>query len=163
MDPNSYLGKRKEEEERKSSSMRHTEAYSRQAPDSAKQPSVSMPGHKPATGYIPKPKAVPVGNGAVQKPVMGKLSLTGKRFFGQILIDHWVIRIGNEQKNISFGKKETRFDLPAGTYHVTAYTPYLGMRCNKISADIEIRPKSVTRLHYKTVFDVFKKGELEIS
>ena len=88
----------------------------------------------------------------------GKLCISGKRFFGQILIDHWVIRINGEQKEVPFGQNKLSLELPAGVYLVTAYTPYLGMHCMRVTADIEVRPGSVTNISYQTVFDIFKNG-----
>lgn len=127
------------------------------------------------TAPRPMPAAEPVQ--PVQKPVQpvqraaeplrktprraaktGKLCISGKRFFGQILIDHWVIRINGEQKEVPFGHNKLSLELPAGVYLVTAYTPYLGMHCMRVTADIEVRPGSVTNISYQTVFDIFKNG-----
>ncbi|MBQ8725206.1 MAG: hypothetical protein IJY74_06015 [Oscillospiraceae bacterium] len=96
------------------------------------------------------------------KPVQtGKMQISGKRFFGQILIDRWVIRVNGEQHEMSFGSKGTKtLELPAGVYLVTAYTPYLGMRCMRVSADVEIKPGKTAHLSYQTVFDIFKEGVL---
>lgn len=93
----------------------------------------------------------------------GKLCISGKRFFGQILIDHWVIRINGEQKELPFGRSKLTLDLPAGVYLVTAYTPYLGMHCMRVTADIEIRPGQTTHIFYQTVFDIFKNGIIKHS
>lgn len=92
-----------------------------------------------------------------EKPT-GKLCISGKRFFGQILIDHWVIRINGEQRELPFGQNKLSLELPAGVYLVTAYTPYLGMHCMRVTADIEIRPGRATHISYQTVFDIFKNG-----
>ncbi|MDE6021389.1 MAG: hypothetical protein K2H01_10415 [Ruminococcus sp.] len=93
----------------------------------------------------------------------GKLYVSGKRFFGQILIDHWVIRINGEQKELPFGQNKLSLELPAGMYLVTAYTPYLGMHCMRATADVEIRPGRVTHISYQTVFDIFKNGIMKHS
>lgn len=93
----------------------------------------------------------------------GKLCISGKRFFGQILIDHWVIRINGDQKELPFGRSKLTLELPAGVYLVTAYTPYLGMHCMRVTADIEIRPGQTTHIFYQTVFDIFKNGIIKHS
>ena len=91
----------------------------------------------------------------------GKLQVSGKRFFGQILIDRWVIRVNGEQHEMSFGSKGTKtLELPAGVYLVTAYTPYLGMRCMRVSADVEVKPGKTSSITYQTVFDIFNEGVL---
>jgi hypothetical protein len=92
---------------------------------------------------------------------MGRLCISGKRFFGQILIDHWVIRINGEQKTIPFGRDKMTLELPAGVYLVTAYTPYLGMHCMAVTANVEVRAGHTARILYKTVFDIFKQGILQ--
>ncbi|MGN0632113.1 MAG: hypothetical protein ACI4JN_12385 [Ruminococcus sp.] len=132
---------------------------------------------KPKSVNIPERRPAPVVNSSVKPPVppvnkaaapvrkapqrtarTGKLCISGKRFFGQILIDHWVIRINGEQKEVPFGRNKLSLELPAGVYLVTAYTPYLGMHCMRVTADIEVRPGSVTNISYQTVFDIFKNG-----
>lgn len=91
----------------------------------------------------------------------GKLEITGKRFFGQILIDRWVMRVNGEKYELSFGNKgKLTLDLPAGIYPVTAYTPYLGMRCMRVSGEVEVKPDATVAVTYKTVFDIFKEGLL---
>ncbi len=139
MDPNVYLGQRKTEEVA--------------VPDSCEPAFVRTDAAEPEND-VPQHT---VHREKRQKP-MGKLRVSGKRFFGQILIDHWVIRINGEQKKVPFGKKGLTMQLPAGMYLVTAYTPYLGMHCNRVTADIEVRPGEVTEISYKTMFDVFRKG-----
>ena len=128
---------------------------------------VNIPESRPANmaNRSINPPVPPVNNAAspARKPVqrssrIGRLCISGKRFFGQILIDHWVIRINGEQKEVPFGRNKLSLDLPAGVYLVTAYTPYLGMHCMRVTADIEIRPGSVTNISYQTVFDIFKNG-----
>ena len=70
----------------------------------------------------------------------GKLQVSGKR---------------------SFGSKGTKtLELPAGVYLVTAYTPYLGMRCMRVSADVEVKPGKTSSITYQTVFDIFNEGVL---
>lgn len=93
----------------------------------------------------------------------GRLVVSGKRFFGQFLIDHWIIRINGEQKRLAFGQNKLSMELPAGVYLVTAYTPYLGIHCMQVTAEVEVCPGRTTRITYKTVFDLFKSGILEKS
>ncbi|MBQ8688411.1 MAG: hypothetical protein IJ512_07680 [Ruminococcus sp.] len=90
----------------------------------------------------------------------GRLIASGKRFFGQFLIDSWVLRINGEKKPVPFGSSRLSMELPAGIYTVTAYTPYLGMHCMRATGEIEIRPGRTTKIVYETVFDVFKEGKL---
>ena len=90
----------------------------------------------------------------------GRLVISGKRFFGQFLIDHWILRINGEQKKAAFGQNKLTMELPAGVYTVKAYTPYLGMHCMRAAADIEIHAGHTTRVIYETVFDIFKDGVL---
>lgn len=110
-----------------------------------------------------KREAAPVRRNPQRAAKTGKLRISGKRFFGQILIDHWVIRINGEQKEVPFGSNKLSLELPAGVYLVTAYTPYLGMHCMRVTADIEVRPGSVTNISYQTVFDIFKNGIMKHS
>ncbi len=130
-----------------------------------------IPQEKPLQSAAPVKKAVkspaPADNvphvrrKAPAKGKTGKLYVSGKRFFGQILIDHWVLRINGEQRELPFGQNKLSLDLPAGMYLVTAYTPYLGMHCMKVTSDIEIRPGMTTHIFYKTVFDIFKNGVMK--
>ena len=115
--------------------------------------------HRPEPpAYKPVPTTAPGRRKPSRAASTGKLCISGKRFFGQILIDHWVIRINGEQRELPFGKNKLSLDLPAGVYLVTAYTPYLGMHCMRVTADIEIRPGSTTNISYQTVFDIFRNG-----
>ncbi len=140
MDPNLYLGQRNTEKT----------AFKPSEPVAASvKTDAAVPENEAPTPMLHREKR--------QKP-MGKLRVSGKRFFGQILIDHWIIRINGEQKKVPFGKNGLTMHLPAGMYLVTAYTPYLGMHCNRVTADIEVRPGEVTEISYKTMFDVFRKG-----
>lgn len=161
MDPNRYVNEHSRKED---SSGRQAE-----------MPKVPVPPRKPpynaaaASEDVPLKPKPPVRNGNVQssaqrrkaeRPVKntGRLCVSGKRFFGQILIDHWVLRINGEQRELPFGQNKLSLELPAGVYLVTAYTPYLGMHCMRVTADIEIRPGSTTNISYQTVFDIFKNG-----
>lgn len=131
-------------------------------------PNLYLNEHKPAKepaiprtaqqAYKPVPNTAPVRRKPSKAASTGKLCISGKRFFGQILIDHWVIRINGEQKELPFGRNKLSLELPAGVYLVTAYTPYLGMHCMRVTADIEIRPGSTTNISYQTVFDIFRNG-----
>ncbi len=112
------------------------------------------------TGNTPPNPAQPVRRNGQKKSGNGKLSLSGKRFFGQFLIDHWVLRVNGEQKNVPFGKGKLTLDLPAGVYQLTAFTPYLGMHCMRATAEAEVRPGQTTKILYQTVFDIFKNGKL---
>lgn len=138
MDPNRYISEHK----------------------SAKAPDIKpLPAEEAAKPEQPvKRPAAPVRRSPQRASKTGRLCISGKRFFGQILIDHWVIRINGEQKEVPFGRNKLSLELPAGVYLVTAYTPYLGMHCMRVTADIEIRPGSVTNISYQTVFDIFRNG-----
>ncbi len=103
----------------------------------------------------------PIRRRMPRKTETGSLCISGKRFFGQILIDHWVLQIGGQKESIPFGKDKRTLELPAGIYTAQAYTPYLGMHCMAAEAEIEILPGRTTRIAYHTVFDIFKDGMLE--
>lgn len=151
MDPNRYL----EEKARKTGENANSEQPVRKPVTSASE----LPAVERAADEAPKPV-----KRRVQRPApTGRLCVSGKRFFGQILIDHWVIRINGEQKKLPFGKNKMSVELPAGMYLITAYTPYLGIHCMRVTADIEIRPGAVTYISYQTVFDIFKSGVIRHS
>ncbi len=158
MDPNRYL------EEQKRKANEKLKQSSTEKPEKIEPPSPVM--RKPVTSAsrpvmverAAEPEPKPVKPHTSRPAPKGRLCVSGKRFFGQILIDHWVIRINGEQKKLPFGKNKLSVELPAGIYLVTAYTPYLGMHCMRVTADIEIRPGAVTYISYQTVFDIFKNG-----
>lgn len=159
MDPNRYL-----EKNGIAASTKLNEETAGAAAPRPSQPEI--PERKPVTASFDRaevvraaePEPKPVRKRVKKAAPTGRLCVSGKRFFGQILIDHWVIRINGEQKKLSFGKNRMTVELPAGMYLVTAYTPYLGMHCMRVTADIEIRPGEVTCISYQTVFDIFRNG-----
>jgi hypothetical protein len=118
----------------------------------------AAPINKEVKASIPTNNTANIHRKPPQKEKTGRLCISSKRFFGQILIDHWVIRINGEQRELPFGRNKLSLELPAGVYLVTAYTPYLGMHCMRVTADIEIRPGMATHISYQTVFDIFKNG-----
>ena len=118
----------------------------------------TAPVNKEIKVSVPNNNTAHIRKKPAPKEKTGKLQISGKRFFGQILIDHWVIRINGEQRELPFGNNKLSLELPAGVYLVTAYTPYLGMHCMRVTADIEIRPGMATHISYQTVFDIFKNG-----
>lgn len=153
MDPNRYLNNR---------NARSSAEKPEPAPAPKSVPVSEANKAKPSAAPV-KREAAPVRRNPQRAAKTGKLRISGKRFFGQILIDHWVIRINGEQKEVPFGSNKLSLELPAGVYLVTAYTPYLGMHCMRVTADIEVRPGSVTNISYQTVFDIFKNGIMKHS
>lgn len=139
MDPNQYMSKHQAKQTKQEP--KHIEKI--QTPNNAPKSPYSSSARKQSTRTI---------------KTNGKLCISAKRFFGQILIDHWVIKINGEQKELPFGRSKLTLDLPVGVYLVTAYTPYLGMHCMRVTADIEIRPGQTTHIFYQTVFNIFKNG-----
>lgn len=128
-------------------------------PDRPSQPA-SKPHPNITANHIPQQGVSPQTR-KITRTGSGRLVVSGKRFFGQFLIDHWVIRINGEQKKLAFGQNKLSVELPAGVYLITAYTPYLGIHCMQVTAEIEICPGRTTRITYKTVFDLFKNGILK--